>query len=79
MELKDKRILFSINKHFLLKDDIKNNVLNVLKEETKESMLISDKFRNKYKGRFYKLFNSISKRLKIKKFEEFYIICKEKA
>lgn len=79
MNLKGKKVLFSIQEHFLLKDDIKNNVLNVLKSEAEECIFISDKFRNRCQQRFYKLFNSVNKRIKTERFQNFYTNCKEKA
>ena len=78
MDLKEKKVLFSVQNHLLIKDDLKNNISNILKLETKESIFINGEFNGKYRRRFYKILNSINKRIKIKKFEEFYIKSKEK-
>lgn len=73
MDLKNKKILFSIQEHFLLKDDIKKNILNVLNSETKKAIIINGEFNGKDKKILYKFFNSLNKKIKIKKFEEFFL------
>ena len=73
MNLKNKKILFSIQEHQLLQNDIKQDILNVLNSEAKEVRIINSEFNGEDKKFFYKLFNSINKRIKIKKFEEFFM------
>ena len=73
MNLKNKEVLFSIQEHQLLQDDIKQNILNILNSETKELKIINGEFNGGDKKIFYKLFNSINKRIKIKKIEEIFI------
>ena len=73
MNLKNKKILFSIQEHQLLQNDIKQDILNVLNSEAKEVKIINSEFNGEDRKFFYKLFNSINKRIKIKKFEEFFI------
>lgn len=73
MNLKNKKILFSIQEHQLLQDDIKQDILSVLNSEAKEVKIINSESNGEDKKFFYKLLNSINKRIKIKKFEEFFI------
>lgn len=66
MKLKEKKVLFSVQTHNLLGNDIKNNIKFILENEAGVSKEIKGEFNGEDKKIFYKILNSINKRTNIK-------------